>query len=57
MSSQKAKKYQLFFPSMEKRNSKSIPEEKAKILPSMEKEEVKRKSEELSIFLSVTRFR
>ena len=57
MSSQKAKKYRLFFPSMEKRNSKSISEEISKILPNMEKEEVKRKSEDLSNFLSVTRFR
>jgi hypothetical protein len=42
---------------MEKRNSKSISEEILKILPSMEKEEVKQKSEDLSSFLSVTRFR
>ena len=56
MSSRKAKKYRLFFPSMEKRNSKSKTEEISKILPSMEKEEVKPKSEEISIFFSVTRF-
>ena len=57
MSSQKAKIYRLFFSSMEKQNSKSVSEEISKILPSMEKEEVKRKIEDLSNFLSVTRFR
>ena len=46
MSSQKAKKRRSFFPSIEKQNSKSISEEISKILPSMKKEEVKRKSEE-----------
>ena len=57
MSSQKAKIYRLFFSSTKKQNSKSVSEEISKILPSMEKEEVKRKSEVLSNFLSVTRFR
>ncbi len=57
MSSQKEKTYRLFFPSMEKRNSKSISEEISKILPSVEKEEVKLKTKEISNFLSVMRFR
>ena len=57
MSSQKEKNYRLFFPSMEKRNSKSISEEISKILPSVEKEEVKLKTKEISNFLSVMRFR
>ena len=48
MSSQKAKKYRLFFPSMEKQIVKSKSEEKRIILPSMNKEEVKSKSEEIS---------
>ena len=48
MSSQKAKKYRLFFPSMEKQIVKSKGEEKRIILPSMNKEEVKSKSEEIS---------
>jgi len=57
MSSQKEKKYRIFFSSMKKQNSKSISEEISKNLPSMKKEEVKRKSEELSNFLSATQFR
>ena len=57
MSSQKEKNFRLFFPSMEKRNSKSISEEISKILPSVEKEEVKLKTKEISNFLSVMRFR
>ncbi len=57
MSSQKAKIYRTFFPSMEKQNSKSVSEDISKILPSMGKEEVKQESEELSKILSVMRFR
>ena len=57
MSSLKEKKYRIIFSSMEKQNSKSISEEISKNLPSMKKEEVKRKSEELSNFLSATQFR
>ena len=56
MSSQKAKKYRLFFPSMEKRFVKSKSEEKRIILPSMDKGEVKSKSEEISEKDSVTQF-
>ena len=48
MSSRKAKKYRLFFPSMEKQIVKSKSEEKRIFLPSMNKEEVKSKSEEIS---------
>ena len=57
MSSLKEKKYRIIFSSMEKQNSKSISEEISKNLPSMKKEEVKRKSEELPNFLSATQFR
>ena len=56
MSSQKAKKYRLFFPSMEKQIVKSKSEEKRIILPSMNKAKVKQKSEEISKKDSVTRF-
>ena len=56
MSSQKAKKYRLFFPSMEKQIVKSKSEEKRIFLPSMNKEEVKSKSEEISEKDSVTQF-